>query len=70
MDLLVTEAWLSNQELLGDEVEVAGGSQAARQHEAAQTFAAAAETAGSTRELQADFLPIFTSVVKPRVQIF
>ena len=60
---MLTEAWLSNQELLESQVE-------ARQHEAAQTFAAAAETADSTRELQADFLPIFISVVKPRVQIF
>ena len=40
----------------------------ARQHEAA--FAGAAETADSTQELQADILPIFISVIKPRVQIF
>ena len=54
---LVTEAGLLNEELLEDEVEVAGRCNAptvASAHVAADTLGAAAETANAATQLQAD----------------
>ena len=55
---LVTEAWLGNQKLLQEEVEVARSTDAATlasTDRAAHAFSAAAELARCTGKLQAQF---------------